>query len=96
MKGGHTDYDDGIKMQDLTMGKKAQAILDASDFDERVLEAFKNEDLRKKDEEEAKLERKSFAFGGLSVKDKVKKKREEKRLDKDTQKVERLISEKHK
>jgi len=98
-KGGLGDFDEesyGIAMQDMEVqNEKAKHLMEEEEaLGEQVIQDFKNEELIKKDEDWANEKRKVFSFGGESVRNRMKRRRDQKRLTKEVNKIDRMMEQK--
>ena len=86
--GRYREEDDfGVAVPTMKFDKGEAMNIDA----EKVLENFNDEDMIKKDEEEAAKARTSFAFGGQSVRDRIKKRKMNSRIGSEVHKLEKMI-----
>ncbi len=80
------DDDFGVKMQTMSFAKD-ELVIEA----DKVIENFNNEELIRKDEEFAQVKRTNFAFGGLTVRDRIKKRKMNSKLGNEVSKLEKII-----
>ena len=77
-------------MPSMSLDKADKLVIDS----EQVIAKFNDEELIKKDEEEAMTKRTQFAFGGENVRDRIKKRKMNAKIGNEVQKLEKIIRKK--
>ncbi len=77
----------GVKMPSMNLDKAEDLVIDQ----EKIISNLNDEEFIRRDEEQALTKRTTFAFGGESVRDRIKKRKMNAKIGNEVQKLERII-----